>query len=698
VASLHPLVNEELELLAQVEHLLARLPGVASASEQAVIAELRRLRELLLSGTEHKDQAALMEQWNQQTALLQQLRSAAPQGRIDASSPYFGHLRLREAEGERDLCLGRATRLDGGLRIVDWRNAPISRLFYRYQQGEEYEETLGARVRRGTVAARRTVTIRDGVLVRIEAPEGTFARDASAPGGWHEMPSGGPRLGGGEGSALRAHAPGAERGRRLGADLAAARRRVDKRLTDVAGLIDPAQFDLITRPGGGFLVIRGAAGSGKTTVALHRIAYLAYADRRIDSERTLFLVFSRGLAAYVSHVLPSLGVRRVRVCTFHDWAAEQCRRVFPLLPRAERQDTPADVAEAKLHPALARALERHVRETPGPASPGQALDDWASVLGNASLLRAAFPPGFGHHRLERVAEWCRERADELYAWLQAESGDESFALDLEDWALLLRVLQLRVGPLRSFAARPLRYLHLALDEVQDFSPIEVRVLLECLEPGGSITLAGDSQQHIAEQSGFVSWSHFLEELGVPGAELHTLRVSYRTSAEVMTFSRALLGPLVEEDEAPRATRSGPPVEVFEFTDTGACVAFLAEALAALVRDEPLASVAVLTSSPEVSELYAEGLARGDVPRLRRVVEQDFTFAPGIEVTEVEQAKGLEFDYVVLVDASAASYPATPLARRLLHVGATRAVHQLWVTSAGPPSPVVTEAMKALAPR
>ena len=52
--------------------------------------------------------------------------------------------------------------------------------------------------------------------------------------------------------------------------------------------------------------------------------------------------------------------------------------------------------------------------------------------------------------------------------------------------------------------------------------------------------------------------------------------------------------------------------------------------------------------------------------------------------------GEKFDYVILVDVGAQSFPATPAARRALHVGATRAVHQLWVTSAGAPSPLVRD--------
>ncbi len=104
--------------------------------------------------------------------------------------------------------------------------------------------------------------------------------------------------------------------------------------------------------------------------------------------------------------------------------------------------------------------------------------------------------------------------------------------------------------------------------------------------------------------------------------------------------------------------------------------------------EPLASVAVLTPNPRVSDLYFEGLERAELPRLRRIVDGEFSFKAGIEVTEITQVKGLEFDYVVVLDADALSYPDTPAARRMLHVAATRAVHQLWMMSVGTPSPLV----------
>ena len=103
---------------------------------------------------------------------------------MDPASPYFAHMRLREGGRLRDVCLGRATRLDNGLRIVDWRHAPIAQLFYRYQQGDAYEEEISGRVTEGVVETRRAVTIRAAALERIEAPEGIFDQDADAPDGW----------------------------------------------------------------------------------------------------------------------------------------------------------------------------------------------------------------------------------------------------------------------------------------------------------------------------------------------------------------------------------------------------------------------------------------------------------------------------------------------------------------------------------
>jgi DNA helicase II / ATP-dependent DNA helicase PcrA len=379
------------------------------------------------------------------------------------------------------------------------------------------------------------------------------------------------------------------------------------------------------------------------------------------------------------------------VCTFRTWAGELRRRLLPMLPRATREDTPAVILRLKLHHAMLVAMERQVKEIAGPHNVRQVVDDWGSVLSRYELLREVSdevaPGAFSDDDLRRATDWCRRRHEELLAWLNGDREIEA-ELDSEDDALLLRAWQLRIGPLSRRQQRALRYRHIAVDEVQDFSPLEIRVLFDCLDEHRSMTLAGDTRQHVMQQAGFTSWDDFFSQLGIPGTAVDTLRISYRSSRQIMAFATAVLGDLCEDEEPPLTTKEGPPVELLRFTDHGACVAFLADALKDLTHKEPLASVAVLTPSHTQSAEYYRGLCTSDLPRLRLVEDQDFTFAPGVEVTEIEQVKGLEFDYVVIVEVSSTNFPDTPAARRRLHVGATRAIHQLWLTSVATPSPLL----------
>ncbi|MBW2385581.1 MAG: ATP-binding domain-containing protein [Deltaproteobacteria bacterium] len=686
-------VAEELDLLAKISSLLSELPEAKTASEAPIVRELERLRAVILSGDEAKDISALTEQYHHQSAVLSQLRSVGAAARVDPGAPYFAHLRLREDGKERDLCLGRATCIERGIRIVDWRDAPISKIFYSYRQGDEYDEEIAGRERIGEVAVRRMVRIRGGNLERVQAPEGDFQADPSQADGWSQEQSMRPRLAGGEAVAIRAFKPGAGRDRRLGQGEDGQEMRADKHLPEITSLIDPTQFELIIHDMPGFLVIRGTAGSGKTTVALHRVAYLAFENPAIDGPETMVVVFSRALARFVGHVLPSLGLSRVRIVAYREWAYEQRRLHFPRLPAAQREDTPALIQRIKLHPFLAIALAEHVAQVPGEPTAARAIEDWSGVLCEPGLLLAVAereaPGAFSAKDIDRFVEWHRRHLDEIYA---AMGGDETAQaeLDPEDDALLLRAFQLRVGPLRAGGKKPFMLHHLVVDEVQDFSPLEVQVLLGCMGEDASITLAGDTQQHVVQNSGFTSWSEFFRCLGIPGAEVETLRVSYRSSREIVHFASSVLGDLREDEDLPETPRTGPPVELFRFTDRGVCVAFIADALRELHATEPLASVAILTPSTSASAAYYEGLERCELPRLSWVREQDFSFAAGVEITEIEQVKGLEFDYVILVDVDATQYPDSDPARRLLHVGATRAIHQLWLTSVGTPSILAEE--------
>src|SRR5690606_40522360 len=110
--------------------------------------------------------------------------------------------------------------------------------------------------------------------------------------------------------------------------------------------------------------------------------------------------------------------------------------------------------------------------------------------------------------------------------------------------------------------------------------------------------------------------------------------------------------------------------------------FLGEALRNLMRREPSASVALITRYPQQAVTYYEGLRVAEVPGVRLVARQDFTFSPGIDVTDVRQVKGLEFDYVILLDPTQQNYPEAIESRHLLHIAATRSAFQLWLVNSG----------------
>ncbi len=107
-------------------------------------------------------------------------------------------------------------------------------------------------------------------------------------------------------------------------------------------------------------------------------------------------------------------------------------------------------------------------------------------------------------------------------------------------------------------------------------------------------------------------------------------------------------------------------------------------------EESDASIAVICLDTESASEYFGVLQNMEIPRLRLIVDQDFTFTAGIDITDIKQVKGLEFDYVILLDVDAVNYPDNSYSRFLLHIGATRAAHQLWLMNYRVPSTLLPE--------
>jgi hypothetical protein len=121
----------------------------------------------------------------------------------DVGAPYFAHLRVEGPAGIRDYLLGRTSFADASadVRIIDWRFAPVARVFYRYGEGDSYEEWFGERLSEGTVEVRRLVVIERGRLIRIQS--GTLVLVRTPEDSWR-MPGAGPssQLAGGTGRGL----------------------------------------------------------------------------------------------------------------------------------------------------------------------------------------------------------------------------------------------------------------------------------------------------------------------------------------------------------------------------------------------------------------------------------------------------------------------------------------------------------------
>lgn len=78
----------------------------------------------------------------------------------------------------------------------------------------------------------------------------------------------------------------------------------------------------------------------------------------------------------------------------------------------------------------------------------------------------------------------------------------------------------------------------------------------------------------------------------------------------------------------------------------------------------------------------------EIPHLRRIRAFEFPFKPGVDVTDIRQVKGLEYDYVIVVDVNAGTFADDDESRHLLHIGTTRAAHQLWLLTTAEPSQLI----------
>jgi DNA helicase IV len=603
-------------------------------------------------------------------------------GRIDGehgASWYVGRRHVEDAEADPV--------------VVEWR-APIALPFYR----ASWKDPMGlARRRQFVVDGPRLLSIGDDLFGADVAPPA-----ADQPGG---------------------------RGR--DALLVELERARTGEMLDIVATIQPEQDEVIRSPARGILAVQGGPGSGKTAVGLHRAAFLLYGDDAMARANVLVVGPNRTFLRYIAQVLPSLGESAVIQTTLADLVPEV--KVVSGR-RTESPETERIKGDPRMAAVLARAVVRQRRVDPTDLEvnvglrrlvvPAEEVNALAASVATRKLPyaagrdvlreqlvvalvaryveRAGLPPdGSELGRELRRQPAMKDALDRRWPSvpparlvgevlsrpdLLAQAADG--ILTESEQRLLLRrsprAWTTADGPLVDeakdlIAGQSRTYGHAIADEAQDLSPMQLRMLARRC-PSGSMTLLGDLAQGIGV------WAHddwraltgWLPTAG--GVRLTELRYGYRSPSQVLALASRLLpeaAPQVRPTEAVRPGRTEP-----------VCLEVMPDRVLGTVRMEatrlaglwPNVAVIVPAGLVEVVEpaLVDAGLDVGEATRDglgRRVT-----------VVAAENAKGLEFDAVLVVEpgAIAAGFGARGL--RLLYVALTRPTQHLSiVTSAALPA-------------
>lgn len=630
--------------------------------------------------------------------------------------------RLRQLElGERSLCFGRIDQDEesgGGSYhigriavagqaqdplIVDWR-APVAESFYR----------ATGRDPQGLVR-RRHFSSRGRTIIHLEDE---FFGEAATTG--------------------RVVVNGREL-RGTGALINALEENRTGRLGDIIGTIQAEQDEIIRSPLPGVLVVQGGPGTGKTVVALHRAAYLLYANRfPLEGQGVLVVGPNRLFLGYIEQVLPSLGEAGVELAVLADMVPDTrvrgrdepmaarikgdlamvhvVRRALRDRQRALRADlvvgmgirrirvsaaeTQRIVDEARRRYRTHNAARKYVVQSlfealaanhPDGASADAVKEQLADSIEVREALAWMWPvltPAqllhdlYGSPALIRSAAGRRlsdEERESLYRPWQPEKDVSGVLWTLDDVPVLDEAHEL-LGP------RPKKktddhvrtYGHIVVDEAQDLSPMQLRMLTR-RSLNGSMTIVGD----IAQSTG--AWAHsdwveVLEHLPDRREPRRAeLTVGYRIPGPTMAEAAKVLTLAAPELEPPVAVRSDGDAP--RLVPVGPNQGLLERLVAAVVEEaagEGIGNVAVVCPRSIYDDVMktfeAEGVAIGSATR--DGLDNQITAVP------VNLVKGLEVDVAVVVEPSLI-VREEPQGYRSLYVAMTRATKRLVMVHANP---------------
>lgn len=495
-------------------------------------------------------------------------------------------------------------------------------------------------------------------------------------------------------------------------------------LSEIIATIQKEQNAVIRRSPKMNLIVQGVAGSGKTTVAMHRISYILYNYEEDFRPEDFYIIGSnRILLNYITSVLPDLDVYGVSQMTmeqlfvrllYEDWD--------PKLYSIRQIEKEEDAVRIKGSYDWFHDLEDYCRRLEKETIPAEDIILENSVLlmkkrtvtnclnnnplismqGKINLLNSilisklenettgkdiAYPPDvrkelFRKYRRHFGGNVWKGSIFEVYRdflKVQAENRkavpDPVDSFDLYDLAALAYLYK-RVKETDGIREAS----HVIIDEAQDFGMMAYASLYYCLR-GCTYTIMGDVSQNIHCGDGLNDWED-LKSLMLNGISdgFGVLKKSYRNTVEISNFATQILKhgsfPVYPVDPI---RRHGNPVCITECKDKDSMTA---ESIKAIRRwkTEGRETIAVIcrddTEAENVKKLLGTELTLADTD------PETAEFTAGIMVLPVEYTKGLEFDAVLLYNPTSESYPEEDAYVKLLYVAATRALHELTVLHTG----------------
>ena len=635
------------------------------------------------------------EEFDNQQALLHQVNANQENLKMKRrlermmDAPFFGRVDfLYEGEEEAEkfyIGIGNFAEKAGMVPMIyDWR-APVSGLFYDYDKGPaSYQAPAGQMD--GEILSKWQYKIRGGKMI-YEFESDVKIDDEILK---QELGSNG-----------------------------------DVQLKNIVRTIQKEQNAIIRNTGDRILVIQGTAGSGKTSIALHRIAYLLYHDREhLRSANVLVLSPNSVFSDYISHILPELGEENIQEMSFDLFAYRELRETVSdcedRYDWLERQMGAADEEETKRY--RWKQSESFVGETEGfLAQLEDRLVDFRPVkfrgmemseqeiiqmfyfkfqdtplLARMNMIMEYFVDAWETLHDKDLSEEDRASVQaqfdsmyvtrdvyEVYQWLLEDCGCpalpavpwEKRKLRYED---VFPMLYLKYRLQGKAAHRNIK--HLVIDEMQDYSYLQYEILKNLFSC--RMTILGDRAQTLDDEAQDVLT--FLP--GILGRDMKKiiLNKSYRNTVEISEYARKLVDmPPLKQFE-----RHGKAVEENTFSsleDAVKCAAGflrLHEIPKARRREaakDPSAAerffetAAILTQTEREAEWVYAILRKLQIPAAL-VDRNSSTFPRGLTVTTYYLAKGLEFDQVFGITEDAES----PFLRQVRYICATRALHELYM--------------------